>query len=268
MSARRRRVARRRRNEGDELDALRHVLGQRPQISMPLVAYISLTKVTPTSTSPLASIVIAALPLCASLSFGFTASAMPSCCSVSLKLTAAAAPLAALGIEIDFAPSSSRFTASAVEMSVLRSCGGRAMPTATLASGVSLPGTTWRRGDDALDRRLHDRHVEGVAAHHPLLGPAARAEGHHDRVAGRLLEGRDELLERRPDAARRDQGDLRRAGRGHGRDEHCRGCHQKTCPQIAHNRSPRLSLRGAERRSNLVPAGFHCLREIASLRSQ
>ena len=30
----------------------------------------------------------------------------------------------------------------------------------------------------------------------------------------------------------------------------------------------RLSLRGAERRSNLVPAGRHCLHEIASLRSQ
>ena len=103
---------------------------------------ISLMKVRPMSTSPLASSSMAPLPPWAILIFGFIASAMPSFCRVSLKLTPAAAPLAALGYAMAFDPRRSRLTASALEMSGFGAPVLTATPTATKASGVSLAAMT------------------------------------------------------------------------------------------------------------------------------
>ena len=68
--------------------------GKGPTTSTPGSVMISLMKVRPMSTSPLASISMAPLPPWAILILGFMASAMPSFCSVSLKLT----PAAVLGL--------------------------------------------------------------------------------------------------------------------------------------------------------------------------
>ena len=60
-------------------------------------------------------------------------------------------------------------------------------------------------GCDFIQRRLHDRHIEQFALHHLLLGAVARAEGGIDLMPGLALEIGNHFLDRRADAAGRDQ---------------------------------------------------------------
>src|SRR5262245_9407504 len=66
-----------------------------------------------------------------------------------------------------------------------------------------MTGGTYR-----FERQLHDRHVERIALDHASLGPAAGAKRGLHGVPALLLEIRDHLVDRSPDAARRDQRDF------------------------------------------------------------
>ena len=114
---------------------------------------------------------------------------------------------------MDFAPSSIRLMASGVEMSGLGAPVRTATPTATVASGVALAATTWPDASTSGNGGCTIGTSNGSPFATCRFVPSARAERRLHLVAGLLLERRDQLLDRRLDAAGPDERDLVRAGR-------------------------------------------------------
>ena len=109
-----------------------------------------------------------------------------------------------------FAASSIRLTASAVEMSGSGSPFRTATTMGTVAKRRLGAGHDVAGGQHVLIGRLHDRHIEGLAAHNLLMRGPAGSDGDLDLETERALELRRQPVQGTPHAAGRDERDLLR----------------------------------------------------------